>query len=195
MPSASISTHARRLAAALQAHRQQHNQSLGELSRISGLSKTSLARLEAGDGNPSLETLWRLGHALGFSIGQLIEPPEPAEARLLLASEGSIVESRCGMRGRLLQTDTSRHRTEVFELTLPAGSTFKGEPHDPGTRELVYCIEGPVSCGPSDQPLDLQAGDTALFDGTVPHSYAGGSDGGRVLLVMSYPPNAGVAGL
>ena len=183
-----MTDHAENLAAALRTHRETHNRSLGDLSRATGLSKTSLARLEAGDGNPSLETLWRLGQALGLTIGQLLEGPGPEPARVLRAGDGPIVESSFGMRGRLLQTDDGPHRTEVFELALSAGSRFEGPPHDPGTRELVHCIAGTVSCGPDDQPLDLAPGDTAYFDGTGPHFYAGGPDGGRAMLVMRYPP-------
>lgn len=190
MDAESISPHAQRLANALQRHRTAHHQSLGDLSRITGLSKTSLARLEAAEGNPSLETLWRIGRALGLSIGQLIEQPEHTSARILPAGEGAIVESSYGMRGRLLQTDHGRHRTEVFELTLPPRARFPGDPHDAGTRELAYCVQGSVSCGPADQPLELAPGDTGYFDGTMPHIYAAGPDGGRALLVMSYPPNA-----
>ena len=62
------------------------------------------------------------------------------------------------MRGRLLQTDDGPHRTEVFELVLPAGARFEGPPHDAGTRELVHCIDGAISCGPADQPLELVPG-------------------------------------
>jgi XRE family transcriptional regulator, regulator of sulfur utilization len=183
-----MTSHAQNLASAMRRHRELHRQSLGDLSRLTGLSKTSLARLEAGDGNPSLETLWKLGQALGLSIGQLLEGPEPEPARVLRSGDGPVVESSFGMRGRLLQTDEGPHRTEVFELVLPAGARFEGPPHDTGTRELVHCIEGTVSCGPQDQPLDLGPGDTAYFDGTGPHFYAGGNNGGRALLVMRYPP-------
>jgi transcriptional regulator with XRE-family HTH domain len=186
----SISPYAERLADAMRRHRAMHRQSLGDLSRLTGLSKTSLARLEAAEGNPSLETLWRIGHALGLSIGQLIEQPEQPRARVLPAGDGPIVESSFGMRGRLLETDETRHRTEIFELTLPPDARFQGDPHDAGTRELVYCLEGAVSCGPPDDPLELGAGDTGYFDGTVPHIYAAGPEGGRALLVMSYPPKA-----
>lgn len=186
----SIALHAQRLADALRRHRQAHNQSLGDLSRITGLSKTSLGRIEAGEGNPSLETLWRLGRALGLTIGQLLERPEPTPARVLRSGQGPVVESGLGMRSRLLETDHSHHRTEVFELDLPPGAQFQGEPHDMGTREVVYCVHGLVSCGPVDQPLDLEAGDTGYFDGNAPHVYAAGADGGRALLVMSYPPNS-----
>jgi transcriptional regulator with XRE-family HTH domain len=188
-------THARHLADALRRHRETRRLSLGDLSRMTGLSKTSLSRLETAEGNPSLETLWRVGRALGLSVGQLLEADEPDFARVLHAGEGPVVESSFGMRGRLLDTDRGRHRTEVFELALPAGARFQGDPHGVGTRELVYCAEGCVSCGPVAQPLELGAGDTAYFDGGVAHIYAAGPAGGRALLVMSYPSDAREAGL
>lgn len=181
---------AQRLAEALRRHRETHNKSLGDLSRATGLSKTSLLRLESGDGNPSLETLWRLGGALGLTIGQLVEAPEPAPTRVLRAGEGPVVQSSFGMRGRLLLTAPANLRTEVFELILPPEAKFQGEPHDPGSREFVHCVEGSVRCGPDGDLLDLGPGDTAYFDGSVPHTYAGGPEGGRAMLVMSYPINA-----
>jgi transcriptional regulator with XRE-family HTH domain len=176
-----------RLATALHRHRAVHNMSLGDLSRVTGVSKTNLARLEAGEGNPSLETLWRLGRALGLSIGQLLEEQAPGTATVLRRGDGPVVESSFGMRGRLLHTDHSRHRTEIFELDLPPHAEFRGAPHESGTREAVYCIDGEVRCGPPDSPLVLTGGDTAYFDGNMVHVYAAGPGGGRALLVMSYP--------
>lgn len=189
MESESTAPHTQLLADTLRRHREGHNQSLGELSRLTGLSKTSLQRLETGQANPSLETLWRLSRALGLSIGQLIEPSAEQPARIRHADEGPIVESRYGMRARLLQTDNTRHRTEVFELTLPPGARFHGEAHDTGSHELVYCTKGSVSTGPENAPLKLNVGDTAYFDGANAHIYAAGPNGGRAILVMSYPPN------
>lgn len=190
----SISLLSRRLAHALLHHRQTHNQSLGDLSRAAGLSKTSLMRLEAAEGNPSLETLWRLGRAMGLSVGQLLEASEPAPTRLLKKGEGPVVESSFGMRGRLLHTDAGELRTEVFELILPPAASFRGEPHATGSRELVHCVNGTVVCGPDDDLLTLSVGDTAYFDGSLPHTYAAGPHGGRALLVMSYPPDIPQAG-
>src|SRR4051794_41967212 len=48
-----------RIGAAVRELRLAQRWSLGDLARASGLSKTILARIERGDGNPSVETLWR----------------------------------------------------------------------------------------------------------------------------------------
>lgn len=46
-----------------------------QVSRISGISVPLIQKLEYGDGNPSLDTLRKLGQALGFEVK--IEPTKP----------------------------------------------------------------------------------------------------------------------
>ena len=53
-----------RIGRVIRAHRLAQGMSLGDLARASGLSKTILARIESGAGNPSIETLWRVSRAL-----------------------------------------------------------------------------------------------------------------------------------
>src|SRR5215218_6297941 len=64
--------------------------SLGDLARASGLSKTILARIERGDGNPSVETLWRVSRALGVPLGAVLTgdpgPPRPPPSRACRAT-------------------------------------------------------------------------------------------------------------
>ena len=49
--------------------------SLTELAKRAGIAKSTLSQLENGTGNPSLETLWALGTALGVPLSRLIDPP------------------------------------------------------------------------------------------------------------------------
>src|SRR5258707_12707187 len=76
--------------------------SLGELGRASGLSKTILARIERGDGNPSVETLWRVSRALGVPLGALLSPPAGPRARAIPARAGTPIRSEGGMDAWLL---------------------------------------------------------------------------------------------
>ena len=46
-----------RIGRVVRAHRIAQDRSLGDLARASGLSKTILAKIERGEGNPSIETL------------------------------------------------------------------------------------------------------------------------------------------
>ena len=76
------------IAAALRRERERAGLSLTELARRAGLAKSTLSQLEAGTGNPSVETLWALGVALGVPFSQLVEPPAP-QVRVVRAGEGA----------------------------------------------------------------------------------------------------------
>ena len=43
--------------------------SLDELARLSGVSRSMLARIERGEGNPTLSTLWRVTSQVPCNLG------------------------------------------------------------------------------------------------------------------------------
>ena len=52
------------VAANIRRLREERNLSMEELARLSGVSKSMLAQVERGDGNPTLSTLWKLSNPL-----------------------------------------------------------------------------------------------------------------------------------
>ena len=56
------------IAKSLVRERQRTGLSLAEIARRAGIAKSTLSQLEAGNGNPSLETLWSLCVALDISL-------------------------------------------------------------------------------------------------------------------------------
>lgn len=175
------------LATTVKVHRERQGLSLGDVARRSGLSKTILSKIEAGEANPSLETLWRIGHAIGLSVGELLSPSALGSVRVLRAEDGPRVDSASGVVNRLLLTNNRQHRTEVFESTVPPGARLDADPHYPGTEELVVCVDGPYETGPIGEPVTLESGDAAWFPADTPHFYAAGESGGKALIVISFP--------
>jgi len=175
-----------RIARTLRAHRRLHDLSMGELAKRAGVSKTLLSRLEAGTGNPSVETLWRLANALDIPLGLLIDSGEPPATRFIEASEGPVVVSQGGFLGRLILGEGRDHRTEVYELHVGAGVDYPTDAHAAGTEELVVCTHGAVEVGPQGQEVELSPGDALWFPADLPHRYRAQQDS-KALLVMSYP--------
>ena len=64
------------IAKSLVRERQRTGLSLAEIARRAGIAKSTLSQLEAGNGNPSLETLWSLCVALDIPFARLLEPQE-----------------------------------------------------------------------------------------------------------------------
>lgn len=163
---------ARRVGRAVHAHRTAHEQSLGDLSRVSGLSKTILARIEKGEGNPSMETLWRLARALGVPLSSLLSPAAEPRVRAIPADAGERMLADSGLVGRLLHGQASAHRSELFALELPAGTDHVAAGHLADTQELVVCTKGRMRAGPVGQEIDLRAGDAVWFAADREHRYA-----------------------
>lgn len=63
-----------------------------ELAETAGLTQSQIAKLEAGDSNPTLRTLVKVAHALGCRLHQLVAPEhEPWAAGEILDTRGTRV--------------------------------------------------------------------------------------------------------
>lgn len=175
-PEGGLGALARGIARAVRAHRTAQAMSLGDLARASGLSKTIVSRIERGEGNPSVETLWRLSTALGLPLGTLMAQDAAPRVRVLRAGAASSVRGASGMAARLLHAEGRALRSEVFELDLPAGADQRGAAHLPGTEELVVCTAGRLLAGPLGEEAELAVSDAVWFRADAPHRYAGLED-------------------
>jgi transcriptional regulator with XRE-family HTH domain len=162
---------ARRIGLAVRTDRLAQSWSLGDLARASGLSKTILARIERGEGNPSVETLWRVSQALGVPLGRLLAGEPQPRTRRIAARDGAPIRSEAGMDAWLLHADGREHRSEVFASDLPKGIDQHSDPHLPGTEELIVCVKGRVRVGPVGEEVELGPGDAAWFTADVAHHY------------------------
>lgn len=162
-----------RIGRALRARRTAAGMSIGELARASGLSKTILGRIESGSGNPSVETLWKISHALGVPLGSLLSEDSGPRVKVVRARSGERLDADSGMEAWLLHADAREHRSELFELSLPTGVEQRTGPHLPGTREIVVCVRGRVRAGPLGEEADLGPGDAVWFAADAPHRYVG----------------------
>jgi transcriptional regulator with XRE-family HTH domain len=160
--------------------------SLATLASRAGLSKTIVAKLESGDGNPSLETLLRLAGALDITIGSLLGTERPPGTNVIRLSEEAFVRSQSGLQVRSLWSDGRDRRVETSELLLEPGVDYHSKPHSPGTEEIVVCVSGRLSVGPEGDEVSLGERDAAHFPADLPHRYRS-EDGCVALLVMSYP--------
>ena len=88
------------IAASLRNERERLGLSLSEVAKRAGIAKSTLSQLEGATGNPSVETLWAIGVALGVPFSRLVDPPKPGER----------LQSGCGARLRRAADDKELHR-------------------------------------------------------------------------------------
>ena len=80
------------VAKALKRERNRAGLSISEVARRADIAKSTLSQLESGLGNPSLETLWALGNALGVPFSQLVDAPSQP-VQLIRAGDGPAIAS------------------------------------------------------------------------------------------------------
>ena len=161
---------------------------VAELARRSGVARATLTQLEAGSGNPTLETLYALADALGVPLSDLIAPSPGAPTRVVRAGEGTPVHGSV-VDGRLLDRVTlGRAVVEVFTLVLQPGEAQRRDGHPPGTREHLVVHAGRARVGPEGAAVEVGPGDYVAFDAAGPHEYAAlGRAVARATLVITSP--------
>ncbi|HUN35968.1 MAG TPA: helix-turn-helix domain-containing protein [Trebonia sp.] len=164
--------------------------SLAALAARADVAKATLANLEQGRGNPTIETLWSLAMALGVAFSDLLEDRREVSTMTVRSGQGArVLGATPGghLDLRLLDRVERDGLIEVMEMVVPPGTDHTGQPHGTGVVERVHVYEGTVIVGPAAAPITLGPGDYARYAADHPHVYRS-ADGGRGLLLVAYPP-------
>jgi transcriptional regulator with XRE-family HTH domain len=174
------------IAASLRRERERHGVSLTELARRAGIAKSTLSQLEAGTGNPSVETLWALAVVLDVPFSRLVDPPA-APVHVLRAGEGiRIASEHSPFTGTLIAACPPGARRDLHVITGEPGPARTAESHIPGTTEHMLVTAGRWRAGPAGGEVELDVGDYARFPGDRPHTYEALTTGCAAVLVMEY---------
>jgi XRE family transcriptional regulator, regulator of sulfur utilization len=159
------------LAANLKYVRDRRGLTQGQIAKLCGLPRSTVANIETGASNPTLAVLTRLASALQLSLEELLSPPR---ARCQLFKKGTLPVLARGRGGKARIAKLLPHPIpgmEIDRLELPPGERLTGVPHRPGTQEYLCCERGRLTLWAAGERFDLVAGDVAAFPGDQPHSY------------------------
>jgi len=173
------------IAANLRAERARAGHSLSAVARLAGISKSTLSQLEAGQGNPSVETLWAIAVALDVPFARLVAPPKNP-MRVIRAGERPAVTAAGSAYSAALLAPGAHERRDLYAVTLEPGHPHRSEPHLRGTVEHVVVAQGAALVGPDGALIELRAGDYGSFPGDVAHSYEALEPGTWITLVMEH---------
>src|ERR1700722_2548744 len=119
------------IAANLHRLRTARRMSLAPLAARADVAKATLANLEQGRGNPTIETLWSLALGLGVAFSDLLEDRSETTTVVVRAQQGARVRGSTPggkLDLRLLDRVKRGGLVEVFELFLPAWTVPPGRP-------------------------------------------------------------------
>lgn len=174
------------ISASIRRERDRAGLSLTELAKRAGIAKSTLSQLESGAGNPSVETLWALGVALGVPFSRLVEPDRP-NVRVLRAGEGPVTHSeRADYAATLLASSPPGARRDIYRLVVQPGEPRLSEPHMSRTAEHLVLSTGRALVGPAHAPVELGPGDYIVYPGDAPHIFKALAPDTTAVLVMEH---------
>jgi transcriptional regulator with XRE-family HTH domain len=144
--------------------RRERGTTLAALSETTGISTSTLSRLESGRRKPTLELLLPLAAAHGVALDELVGAPPTGDPRVHL---------RSFRRHGMTYVPLTRHLggLRAYKQIMPPGD------HVPEQRvhegyEWLYVLSGRLRLLLGEHDLVLAAGEAAEFDTRVPHAFA-----------------------
>ncbi|HET6691901.1 MAG TPA: XRE family transcriptional regulator [Miltoncostaeaceae bacterium] len=153
----------------LRALRRDRGTTLATLAAQTGISVSTLSRLESGARRPTLELLLPLARAHGVTLDELVDAPAPGDPRVVLRPV-----TRFGMT--VVPLTRRAGGIQAYKLVFTADG--RGEP-DPRTHEgyeWLYVLDGRLRVILGDHDLVLGPGEAAEFDTLVPHWFGAADD-------------------
>jgi transcriptional regulator with XRE-family HTH domain len=163
----------------LRALRQQHQLSLAALSGMTGISASTLSRLESGGRKPTLELLLALARAYQVPLDDLVGAPPAGDPRVRLRP--------LHRGGRTLIPLTQRPGgPRAYKMIVPpAAPGDDGEQKAHEGYEWMYVLSGRLRLRLAEHDFVMKAGEVAEFDTRVPHWFgSAGAEAAEVLILF-----------
>ena len=156
----------------LKALRQRREITLSELADQTGISTSTLSRLESGQRRPTLELLLPLARAHGVTLDELVDAPPTGDPRIALrpihTDYGATVIPLTRRPGGI----------QAYKFVLPTGKD-DDEPdlHIHEGYDWVFVLNGRLRLVLGEHDLLLAPGEAAEFDTRTPHWFGATSSG------------------
>ncbi|MFI7691553.1 helix-turn-helix domain-containing protein [Nonomuraea sp. NPDC049655] len=148
--------------------RTQRGVTLSALAEATGISKSTLSRLESGQRRPSLELLLPIAEAHQVPLDELVGAPEVGDPRVRLkpvVRNGRTVLPLTAQPGPL----------QAWKSVIPADQN-QPQPVTHEGYEWMYVLSGRVRLIVGDHDLVMGPGEAAEFDTHLPHWFGPAGD-------------------
>ncbi len=152
--------------------RQRRDITLNELSDDTGVSVSTLSRLEAGLRRPTLEQLLPLARVYGVTLDELVDAPPTGDPRVNLRP----IPTRDGRT--ILPLTRRAGGIQAYKFILPAGrDDAKPELRTHEGYDWAFVLNGRLRLVLGEHDLVLEPGEVAEFDTRTPHWFGATSSG------------------
>lgn len=159
--------------------RQQRDCTLAMLSKTTGISISTLSRLESGQRKPSLELLLPIAHSHQVPLDELVGAPPVGDPRVRLKPirrKDRTVVPLTQQPGGL----------QAFKMVFSASHSTP-EPCTHEGYEWLYVLSGKVRLVLAEHDIVLKVGEAAEFDTRLPHWFGSTGEGPVEILSLFGP--------
>lgn len=144
--------------------RQERGATLADVAAATGISISTMSRLENGQRRPTLELLLAIARAHRVPLDDLVGLPDDLDPRIRLEPR------RVG--GRTVVPLSRGGMTQAWQIGIPARAE-KPDLRSHDGSEWLYVLSGELRLILGSQDLVLRAGEAAEFDTQTPHWFGG----------------------
>jgi transcriptional regulator with XRE-family HTH domain len=146
----------------LRALRKGREATLADLSEQTGISVSTLSRLESGARKPTLELLLPLAKAHGVTLDDLVDAPPLGDPR---------IHMRPVNRHGMIYLPLTRRPggIQAFKLIIPGGRRSEPNPQVHEGYEWMYVLNGTLRVVLGEHDFVMKPGEAAEFDTRTPH--------------------------
>ena len=140
--------------------RERRSLTLTAVAAKTGISKSTLSRLESGQRKPSLELLLPLAEAYHLPLDELVGAPSVGDPRVRMRPKTR--------NGRLVYPLTQQSSgMAVWKVVIPPERERKLRTH--AGHEWLYVLSGEMRLILGEHDITMRAGEVAEFDTRLPH--------------------------
>ncbi|KOV82158.1 helix-turn-helix domain-containing protein [Nocardia sp. NRRL S-836] len=161
----------------LAALRAEHDLTLAELSERTGISKSTLSRLESDQRKPTLELLLPLSRTYQVTLDDLVGAPEVGDPRVRMKPR-RLDHGRVG-----IPLTRSIGPLQAWKMIITDDRLHEPRVHE--GHEWFYVLSGRVRLRLGEREVVLRAGEVAEFDCRQPHAL-GSADGNPAEIISLF---------
>ena len=155
--------------------REHRGLTLTAVAEATGISKSTLSRLETGQRRPTLELLLALSRTYHVPLDDLVAAPDVGDPRIRLKPDR--------VKGRIVIPLTRQpDGMQAWKIVIPVDK-ITPEPRAHDGHEWIYVLSGHMRLVLGDKDWVLGPGEVAEFDTQTPHWF--GSTGDRPAEILS----------
>lgn len=160
--------------------RAQRNLSLADVAAATGISKSTMSRLETGQRRPTLELLLALSHIYRVPLDDLVGAPEQGDPRLRLRPNR--------VKGRTVIPLTRQPGgMQAWKIIVPASNAVPA-PRSHDGHEWIYVLSGRLRFVLGEQDVVLGPGEVVSFETGAPHWFGStGDESAEIISIFGRP--------